>query len=132
MIFNIHVMLPQVASYTCIYNGIHVHTYIHVQCMYFEYNLWHGSFQIGKLREDGHKDRFAKAPGARHDFKFSRTFEERAAQGEVFDTVVKKIVDQFVEGYNGTVFAYGQTSTGKTYTVEGSARQYEERGLVPR
>ena len=88
--------------------------------------------QVGKLREDGHTERFSRAPGARHDFKFSRTFAEDANQSDVFETVARKIVDRFVQGYNGTVFAYGQTSTGKTYTVEGSARQFEERGLIPR
>lgn len=77
-------------------------------------------------------DRFKKAPGTRHDFKFSRTFDEDATQTEIFDSVARKIVDRFIEGYNGTIFAYGQTATGKTYTVEGSARQYEERGLIPR
>ena len=92
----------------------------------------HTSFQIGTPRENGQAERFKKAPGTRYDFKFSRTFDEKATQSEIFDTVARKIVDRFIEGYNGTVFAYGQTSTGKTYTVEGSARQYDERGLVPR
>ena len=77
-------------------------------------------------------DRFSKAPGVHHDFKFARTFDESATQSEVFETVTRKIVDRFIEGFNGTVFAYGQTSTGKTYTVEGSARRYDERGLILR
>ena len=38
----------------------------------------------------------------------------------------------FLNGYNGTIFAYGQTGTGKTYTIEGSALTYNSRGLEPR
>ena len=38
----------------------------------------------------------------------------------------------FLKGYNGTIFAYGQTGTGKTYTVEGNACKYKARGLATR
>ena len=34
--------------------------------------------------------------------------------------------------YNGTIFAYGQTSSGKTHTIEGSSRKFADRGLIPR
>ena len=37
-----------------------------------------------------------------------------------------------MEGYNGTIFAYGQTGTGKTYTMEGNAKTYDSRGIEPR
>jgi type II secretory ATPase GspE/PulE/Tfp pilus assembly ATPase PilB-like protein len=40
--------------------------------------------------------------------------------------VGKEITDQFMEGYNGTIFAYGSTGSGKTYTMFGS-----DDGLVP-
>ena len=36
-----------------------------------------------------------------------------------------------VEGYNGTIFAYGQTGAGKTHTMEGVADQPELRGIIP-
>lgn len=38
----------------------------------------------------------------------------------------------FLNGYNGTIFAYGQTGTGKTYTVEGNTARYSTRGLSTR
>ena len=37
-----------------------------------------------------------------------------------------------LEGYNGTIFAYGQTGTGKTHTMEGSESDESLRGIVPR
>lgn len=37
-----------------------------------------------------------------------------------------------VEGYNGTVFCYGQTGAGKTYTMTGSQTEFKYRGIVPR
>jgi len=37
----------------------------------------------------------------------------------VFDEIVRPIIDRGVQGFNGTVFAYGQTASGKTYTMSG-------------
>ena len=42
------------------------------------------------------------------------------------------MVDNAIEGYNSTIFAYGQTGTGKTYTMTGGAYNYEDRGLILR
>src|SRR5690606_1777861 len=36
------------------------------------------------------------------------------------------------DGYNGTIFAYGQTASGKTFTITGGAERYEDRGMIPR
>lgn len=55
-------------------------------------------------------------------------FDMNASNNDVFDNVVKPIVDAAVNGFNGTVFAYGQTSSGKTYTMMGAL---EEPGIVP-
>lgn len=55
-------------------------------------------------------------------------FDMNASNLEVFDTIVKPIVDAAVNGFNGTVFAYGQTSSGKTYTMMGIP---EESGIIP-
>ena len=45
---------------------------------------------------------------------------------------MKPLVDSVLQGYNGTIFAYGQTGTGKTYTMEGIAKDVEQQGLIPR
>ena len=46
-------------------------------------------------------------------------FSERATQEEVYESAARHIIDDVLEGYNGTIFAYGQTSSGKTHTMEG-------------
>lgn len=55
-------------------------------------------------------------------------FDMKSSNLEVFDTVVKPIVNAAVNGFNGTVFAYGQTSSGKTFTMMGTT---EEPGILP-
>ena len=67
-----------------------------------------------KIGKEGDREQlFSKAPSSRHEFKFNTVFEEDASQEEVFETVARHMVDAFLEGYNGTIFAYGQTSSGK-------------------
>ena len=43
-----------------------------------------------------------------------------STQRDLYDETFRSIVDSVLEGYNGTIFAYGQTGTGKTYTMEGT------------
>jgi kinesin family protein 3/17 len=43
------------------------------------------------------------------------------AQLEVYNRIGRPIVESVLEGYNGTIFAYGQTGTGKTFTMEGKS-----------
>ena len=42
------------------------------------------------------------------------------------------MIESCFEGYNGTIFAYGQTSSGKTFTMTGGAERYADRGIIPR
>lgn len=67
-----------------------------------------------------------------HTFLFQKVFDGTSSQEDVYNTVAKHIVEEFAKGYNGTIFAYGQTASGKTYTIEGDGRQYNDRGLAPR
>lgn len=43
-----------------------------------------------------------------------------ATNDELYKNEVQPIVEQVINGYNGTIFAYGQTSSGKTYTMVGN------------
>ena len=53
-------------------------------------------------------------------FTFDRTFGEDSSTGHVYNETAKGIVDSVVNGLNGTIFAYGQTSSGKTFTMQGT------------
>jgi centromeric protein E len=53
-------------------------------------------------------------------FAFDKTFGEQTTTREVYNGVAKGIVSSVVSGLNGTIFAYGQTSSGKTHTMQGS------------
>jgi len=50
-------------------------------------------------------------------------FGPNTEQKELYDQAVSPIVYEVLEGYNCTIFAYGQIETGKTYTMEGGARK---------
>jgi kinesin family protein 6/9 len=55
-----------------------------------------------------------------------------AGQELVYDTAARDIVDSVLEGYNGTLMAYGQTGAGKTFTMTGGSDVYKHRGIIPR
>ncbi|KAL3141697.1 Envelope glycoprotein gp160 [Trebouxia sp. C0010 RCD-2024] len=60
-------------------------------------------------------------------FTFDNVFDWNSTQTAVYSETAKPIVDSVLEGYNGTVFAYGQTGTGKTHTMDGGAAQVSEQ-----
>lgn len=64
--------------------------------------------------------------------EFDRIFGIYSTQQEVYETVVKPIVNEAINGFNCTVFAYGPTGTGKTYTMEGDLSNNETWGMIPR
>ena len=51
---------------------------------------------------------------------------------KLFDSSVIPIIDEVLQGFNCTVFAYGQTGTGKTYTMEGDLHGEVNAGIIPR
>nr|KJB56011.1 hypothetical protein B456_009G103300 [Gossypium raimondii] len=70
-------------------------------------------------------------------FLFDKVFGPSSQQKELFELAVSPIVNEVLEGYNCTIFAYGQTGTGKTYTMEGGARKKNgefpsDAGVIPR
>ncbi|KAM2157463.1 hypothetical protein ACFX1R_043037 [Malus domestica] len=66
-------------------------------------------------------------------YRFDEVFTESASQNRVYQVVAKPVVESVLSGYNGTVMAYGQTGTGKTYTVGSLGRDdASERGIMVR
>ncbi|KAM7394939.1 hypothetical protein PAMA_006602 [Pampus argenteus] len=55
-------------------------------------------------------------------FSFDRVFIAEETTNQLYQDIAKPLVVSTVEGYNGTIFAYGQTSSGKTFTMMGSDR----------
>ncbi|XP_078481618.1 kinesin-like protein KIF3A [Ciona intestinalis] len=64
-------------------------------------------------------------------FTFDTVFGPDSKQVDVYNLTARPIVDSVLEGYNGTIFAYGQTGTGKTFTMEGVRSVPELRGIIP-
>ncbi|KAK7822062.1 kinesin-like protein kin-ua [Quercus suber] len=50
-------------------------------------------------------------------YEFDEVLTEFASQKRVYEVVAKPVVESVLDGYNGTIMAYGQTGTGKTYTL---------------
>uniref|UniRef100_A0A8C2BGV4 Kinesin-like protein n=1 Tax=Cyprinus carpio TaxID=7962 RepID=A0A8C2BGV4_CYPCA len=65
-------------------------------------------------------------------YVFDKVFPTNCTQEQVYNTCAKQIVKDVLGGYNGTIFAYGQTSSGKTYTMEGKLHDPDGRGIIPR
>jgi hypothetical protein len=61
-------------------------------------------------------------------YTFDHVFTPKATQEHVYE-VVQPLIERCLDGYNGCVFAYGQTNSGKTYTMEGNDAQL---GVIPR
>lgn len=60
-------------------------------------------------------------------------YGQSATQEGIFEDAALPLVHDILNGYNGTIFAYGQTSSGKTYTMEGNdIADVESRGIIPR
>jgi kinesin family protein 3/17 len=65
-------------------------------------------------------------------FTFDKVFDENTDQEQLFENTARHIVGSVIEGYNGTIFAYGQTGTGKTHTMEGELSPPEMKGVMSR
>uniref|UniRef100_A0A7N8WK80 Kinesin-like protein n=1 Tax=Mastacembelus armatus TaxID=205130 RepID=A0A7N8WK80_9TELE len=64
-------------------------------------------------------------------YMFDRVFQSSTTQEQVYNACAQKIVKDVLEGYNGTIFAYGQTSSGKTHTMETNLSVHEDKNRVP-
>lgn len=68
----------------------------------------------------------------KYKFSFDRIFDPKVSQKEIFEDAARPIVNSILEGFNGTILAYGQTASGKTYTMQGDLDFPDEEGIIPR
>ncbi|CAG9562966.1 unnamed protein product [Danaus chrysippus] len=61
-------------------------------------------------------------------YTFDKVYDTKTKTEDVYNDVAKNIVEAATRGFNGTIFAYGQTSSGKTYTMTGTN---EAPGIIP-
>ncbi|KFP09875.1 Kinesin-like KIF3C, partial [Egretta garzetta] len=64
-------------------------------------------------------------------FTFDAVYDASSKQADLYDETVRPLIDCVLQGFNGTIFAYGQTGTGKTYTMQGAWAEPEKRGIIP-
>ena len=66
------------------------------------------------------------------EFTYDKVYPCETTQKTIFEQVAKPLITAAFEGINGTLFCYGQTASGKTYTMEGITTDDNLRGIIPR
>lgn len=67
------------------------------------------------------------------DWNFSTSgVLHNASQEEVYSNCCAELVKRTLDGYNSTIFAYGETGGGKTYSMTGTVNNFQHRGIIPR
>lgn len=64
-------------------------------------------------------------------FTFDSVYGWESKQSDVYDDAVRPLVESVLQGFNVTIFAYGQTGTGKTHTMQGVSDDPDMRGVIP-
>ena len=86
--------------------------------------------------QDSQKNLIIDLKAEKKYFTFDYIASEDSSQQEIFEQIGKPISNSCLSGYNGTIFAYGQTGAGKTFTILGSSSELSlsdsSRGLLPR
>jgi hypothetical protein len=65
-------------------------------------------------------------------FTFDSVYDWTSEQETIFAETAYPIIENVLQGYNGTIFAYGQTGTGKTFTINGVPKDPILKGIMPR
>jgi hypothetical protein len=71
-------------------------------------------------------------PRGKKCFTFDAVFDTDSEQKDVYEEIAYPLIESVLSGYNGTIFAYGQTGCGKTFTMQGEESPPELRGIIPR
>ncbi|KAG6324653.1 hypothetical protein E4U22_000465 [Claviceps purpurea] len=82
----------------------------------------------GEWMVDGRKSLIAYKGKEGGDYIYDNVFTTHDNNARVYDHIAKRLVRRVMEGYHGTVFAYGMTGTGKTFSMQGTA---SSPGVIP-
>ena len=83
---------------------------------------------IGK---DNHIMSDEEKKATKKSFTFDAAYDEQSTQKQFYEESCYPLVESVMEGFNGTIFAYGQTGCGKTWTMMGPPSPLELRGVIP-
>lgn len=64
-------------------------------------------------------------------FQFQNVYDQDSTQQTIFDAEIAPTIKHLFNGFDVTIFAYGSTGTGKTYTMRGG-KALADRGMIPR
>jgi hypothetical protein len=78
--------------------------------------------------KDGVRSRKPVDPTQNFSYGFDNVFDETSSTPQIYHTIAKPITKAALNGYNGSVFMYGQTTSGKTYTMLGTPKS---PGILP-
>ncbi|RMY55473.1 hypothetical protein D0863_13304 [Hortaea werneckii] len=82
----------------------------------------------GEWMVDGRKSLISYKGKEGGDYRYDSVFSPHDNNSRVYDSAAKRLVRRVMEGYHGTVFAYGMTGTGKTFSMQGTANS---PGVIP-
>ncbi|KAL2064961.1 hypothetical protein VTL71DRAFT_4101 [Oculimacula yallundae] len=82
----------------------------------------------GEWMVDGRRSLVAYKGKEGGDYYYDNVFATHDNNSKVYDSSAKRLVRRVMEGYHGTVFAYGMTGTGKTFSMQGTATS---PGVIP-
>lgn len=82
----------------------------------------------GEWMVDGRRSLIAYRGKEGGDYVYDNVFGTYDDNAKVYDSAAKRLVRRVMEGYHGTVFAYGMTGTGKTFSMQGTM---SSPGVIP-
>ncbi|KAL8936078.1 MAG: hypothetical protein Q9216_005121 [Gyalolechia sp. 2 TL-2023] len=82
----------------------------------------------GEWLVDGRRSLISYRGRERGNYYYDNVFATHDKNFKVYDASAKRLVRRVMEGYHGTVFAYGMTGTGKTFSMQGTA---SSPGVIP-
>ena len=85
--------------------------------------LSNGNVCVVTVDQDSGVVHLAKDGNEGRNFTFDAAYAQNCDQDTIYQNCGWAIVDSIMEGYNGTMFAYGQTGTGKTHTMVGELKK---------